>query len=73
MKYAKKVDEDAKILALKSIMPETLLGEASVFSGKSFNLNADTRTAIINYLDDKVPVSMMKQGPLISTRPWFRL
>ena len=28
MKYAKKVDEDAKILALKSIMPETLFGGA---------------------------------------------
>ena len=29
MKNAKKVDEDAKILALKSIMPETLFGEAA--------------------------------------------
>ena len=30
MKYAKKVDEDGKILALKSIMPETLFGGADV-------------------------------------------
>ena len=27
----------------------------------------DARTAIMNDLDDKVPVSMMKQGPSIST------
>ena len=33
IKYAKRVDEDAKILALKSIMPETLFGEAGVFRG----------------------------------------
>ena len=49
MKYAKKVDEDAKILALKSIMPETLFEEAGVFRGKSFNLHADLRTVIINF------------------------
>ena len=67
MKYAKKDDEDAQILALKSIMPETVFGEAGVFRGKSFNLCSDLRTAVINYLDDKVPVSMMKQGPSIAT------
>ena len=48
-------------------MPETLFGKAGVFRGKSFNLHADLRTAVINYLDDKVPVSMMKQGPSIAT------
>ena len=53
MKYAKKVDEEAKILALKSIMPETLFGEAGVFRRRSFNLHADLRTVIINDLDDK--------------------
>ena len=67
MKCAKKVDEDAKILALKSIMPDTLFGEAGVFRGRSFNSHADLRTAIINHLDDKVLVSMMKQGPPTST------
>ena len=65
--YAKKVDEDARILALKSIMPDTLFGEAGVFRGRSVNLYADLHTAVINYLDDKVPVSMLKQGPPIST------
>ena len=30
-KCAKKVDEDAKIVALKWIMPDTLFGEAGVF------------------------------------------
>ena len=45
MKYAKKVDEDAKILALKSIMPDALFGEAGVLRGRSFNLYADLRTA----------------------------
>ena len=63
MRYAKKVDEDAKILALKSIMPKSQFGEAGVFRGRSFNFYVDLRTAIMNYLDDKVPVSMMKQGP----------
>ena len=32
-----------------------------------FNLCADLRTVIINYLDDTVPVAMMQQGPPIST------
>ena len=35
IKYANMVDEDAKILALKSTMPETLFGEAGVFRGRS--------------------------------------
>ena len=48
-------------------MPETLFGKAGVFRGRSFYLYVDLRPAIINYLDDKVPVSMMKQGPSIST------
>ena len=61
MNYAKKVEENEKILALKSIMPDALFGEAGVFRGRSFNLYADLRTITINYLDGKVPVSMMKQ------------
>ena len=36
MKYAKKVDEDAKTLALKSIMPDASFGEAGAFRGRSF-------------------------------------
>ena len=36
-------------------MPETLFGEADVFRGRSFNLHADLRTAIVNYLDEQVP------------------
>ena len=66
MALAEKVDEDAKILALKSIMPETLFGEAGVFRGRPCNFYADLRTALIHYLDDKVTVSMMKQSPPIS-------
>ena len=62
MKFAEKVDEDATIAVLKSIMPKTLFGEAGVFRGRSFNLYADLRTAIINSLDDKAPVSMTKLG-----------
>ena len=61
MKYAKKVEEDEKILALKLIMPDALFGETGVFRGRSFNLYAVVRTAIINFFDDKVPASMMKQ------------
>ena len=41
MKYAMKIDVDAKILA-------------GVFRGRSFNCYADLRTGNINYLDDKV-------------------
>ena len=67
MKYAQKVDEDAKILALNSIMPEILFGEAGVFRGRSFNSHADLCTVFINNLDHRVPVSMMKQGPPVST------
>ena len=59
IKYAERVDEDAKILALQSIIPETLFGEAGVFRGRSFSTYAELRTAIIRYLDDKVPVSMI--------------
>ena len=40
-KYAKTIDEDAKILALRSIMLETLLGEAGVLRG-----NGSSRTLI---------------------------
>ena len=72
MNYAKKVDEDAKILALKSIMPDALFGEVGVFRGRSFNLYADLRTITINYLDGKVPVSMMKQVHQYQQRTWFR-
>ena len=67
IQHAKKVDGVAKIMALKSIRPETLLGQTGVFRGRSFNLFMDLRTAIINCLDDKVPVSMMKKGPSVST------
>ena len=59
IKYAKK---NAKILALKSIMPETLFGEAGAFRGRSFSTHAELRTVIIRYLDDKVPVSMMTKS-----------
>ena len=33
MKYAKKVNEDAKVSALLSIVPDTLFGEACVSGG----------------------------------------
>ena len=58
----KRVDEDAKILALKSIMPETLFGEAGEFRRRSFSTYAELCTSIIRYLDDKVPVSMMTKS-----------
>ena len=45
IKYAKRVDEDANILALKSIMPETLFGEAVVFRGRTFSTYAELRTS----------------------------
>ena len=57
IKHAKGVDEDAKILAVMSIMPETLFGEAGAFRGRSFSTSAELRTASSRSLDDKVPVS----------------
>ena len=66
MKHAKKVDEDAKVLALTFVMLETLFGETGVFRGRSFYLYVDLRTAIINLLNDKMSVSMIKQSPSIS-------
>ena len=71
IKYAKRVDEDEKILALKSIMPETLFGEAGVFRGRSFSTYAELRTSIIRYLDDKVPVSMMTKSSSSSVTTSF--
>ena len=38
-----------------------------MFRGRLFNLFVDLRTAIINYLDDNVPVSMTNQSPSIPT------
>ena len=70
-KYAKRVDEDAKILALKSIMPETLFGEAGVFPGRSFSTYAELRTSIIRHLDDKVPASMMTKSSSSSVTTSF--
>ena len=67
LKCAKKVDVDAMMLALKSIMPETSFREAGVCKRRSFNFCADLRTAVLGFLDDKVPVSIMKQGPPMST------
>ena len=67
MKRAKKVDVDAMMLALKSIMTETSFREAGVCKRRSFNFCADLRTAALNCLDDKVPVSIMKQGPPMTT------
>ena len=66
-KYAKKVDVDAMIVALKSIMPETLFREAGLCRRRSFNFCADLRTAALNCLDDKVPVSIIVQSPPMST------
>ena len=62
VKHAKRIGEDAKILALTSIMLEALFGEAGVFRGRSFSTYADFRASVIMYLDDKVPVSMLKSG-----------
>ena len=67
IRYAKRVDEDAKILAVKSIMPKTLFGEAGVFRGRSFSTNA----SITRYLDDKVPVSTMTKSSSSSVTPSF--
>ena len=57
--WAKRTDEDATILALKSTMLGTLFGEAVVLTGRSFSTYADLRASIIRFLDDKLPVSMV--------------
>ena len=60
MEYAKNINKDAQILALKSIVLETTFGEAGVFRGTSFRTYADLRASPMRYFDDKVPVSQMK-------------
>ena len=62
VKYVNRIDEDAKVLAPKTIMLDTLFGEAGVFRSGSFSTYADLRVSLVRYLDDKVPVSMMKPG-----------
>ena len=64
MKFAEKMVEGAKMQNSKSIMSETLFGDADVFRGRSFNLCVDLHHQL---LDDKVPVSMMKQSSSISS------
>ena len=41
MKFAEKMVEGAKMQNSKSIMSETLFGDADVFRGRSFNLCVD--------------------------------
>ena len=59
-RYAKNMDEDAKILALQPIMPENMLfgpeGDRSICTQNCAQPSS-------NNLDDEVPVSMRKQGP----------
>ena len=57
VKYANTTDEDAKMLALKSLMLETQFGEAG-----SFSTCADLRASTSGTVDDKVPLSTMKSG-----------
>ena len=56
--YAKRIDEDAKIVALRSIMLATLFGEAGVLTGKWCITYADFRASIIRFLDHNEPVSI---------------
>ena len=42
-------DEDAKVLALKSIMLATLFGDAEVFRGRSFSTYGDLQASITRY------------------------
>ena len=53
LKYGRKVDEDAKILALKSIMPDNMFGEGGAFRGRAFTQYDVLRKTVIDYLDDK--------------------
>ena len=65
--WAKRIDEDATILALKSTMLETLFGEAVVLTGRLFSTYADLRASIIRSLDDKLSVSMVETSSLSTT------
>ena len=46
-------DEDAKVLILKSIMSETLIGEAGAFEDRHFDTNIDLFVVITRYLSNK--------------------
>ena len=65
--WAKRIDEDAKILALKSTMLETLFCEAVVLTGRSLFTYVDLRASIIRFLDDKLPVSMVETSSSSTT------
>ena len=65
--WAKRIDEDAKILALKSTMLETLFGEAGVLTDRSVSTYADLHASIIRFLDDKLPVSMVETSSSSTT------
>ena len=67
IKHGKMVEEGAKILVLKSIMPETLFGEAGVFRGRSFSTYAELRTSIIRYLHDKVSMMTKSSSSSVTT------
>ena len=52
-KFGKKVDEDAKKLGRKSLMPNEMFGENGSFRGKKLGSYQDLRKAILQYLEDK--------------------
>ena len=58
--FVKIIDEDTIILALKSIMLEARFAEAEVFRGRAFTSFAKMHVAVMEYLEDKNPITMTK-------------
>ena len=52
-KFGKRVNEYAKKLGLKSLMPKEMFGENGNFRGKKLGTYQDLRKAILQYLEDK--------------------
>ena len=54
MKHApKKLDDDAKMLALKQLMPKGLFGDEGVFRGKRYASFCTLRAAVLDYIEDR--------------------
>ena len=64
LKYGRKIDEDAKILALKSLMPDTLFGDGGAFRGRAFLQYEALRKTVVDDLDDKSINQAQKPVPM---------
>ena len=61
-KKYRKVEDDTKIVAIKSMMPAGMFGENGAYRGTAFNDYKTLRRTILKYLEDK-PMVLPGKGP----------